>query len=208
MQHSLIYWVLWTDWLFEKLFFPITLFIIQLYLCGPTSQPGEEVYSLQRQTHEPRLVIQGRKKENNKNQLCNANKLTMNIFLGDAVGPDERGKPPHVSFEYTLMNRKLQVITCQDYWVFVAVLHDDWCVSIDVVCVELLLQGWRFDRFMESPVGYKVIPRSVRDRPVGGLFVSVQYRLIFVCFFVILSRGSNLFTRHDDDDDEYSTWKN
>lgn len=48
--------------------------------------------------------------------------LTMNIFLGDAVGPDERGQPADISFKHTFVNGKLQMLTGQDYWVLIVVV--------------------------------------------------------------------------------------
>ena len=48
----------------------------------------------------------------------------MYIFLRDAVGPDERGEPPHITFEHTLMNGEVQVLSAQDYWVLVVIIDN------------------------------------------------------------------------------------
>lgn len=81
------------------------------------------------------------------------------------MGPDERGQPAHVSFEHTLMDRKLQVVARQYDRVLVVVVDMDGAVAVDVVCV-LLLQHRRFDRFLESLVGLEMVPGAVRDGPV------------------------------------------
>lgn len=63
------------------------------------------------------------------NKQTNDRKLTMHIFLRDAVGPDERGEPTHICLEDTLMDRELQVLACEDYRVLVIVIDncaDGW----------------------------------------------------------------------------------
>lgn len=48
----------------------------------------------------------------------------MDIFLGDAVGPDERGEPTHVPLEHALVDRKVENITRQNDRILVIIADD------------------------------------------------------------------------------------
>lgn len=192
------------------------LYLFHLYLCGPASQPGEEECFLKKRyarwapgyinikmihmIREPRYVT-----HLNKLLKYSGNRriLTMHIFLRDAMGPDKRGEPTHISLEHALMNRELQVITRQNYWVLVIITNNsaNWCwISVNVVCIELLLL-LQYRRFLKSLAGSQMVTSTVWnttiwDSTVWGLIVGVHYLVIFVWFVVVLSHGAYLLTCH------------
>lgn len=134
--------------------------------------------------------------------------VTVHVFLGDAVGPDEGGQAADVPLEDALVDGEVQAAAREDDGVLVVVTDNrvgGRRVAVDVVCVELLLLLLLAGRgFQKSPVGSEVVTGTVRDGPVRGLLVGVHDVLIFVCFGVFLSHGADLLPRHCDHCD--ATW--
>lgn len=120
----------------------------------------------------------------------------MDIFLGDAMGPDEGGQPAHIPLEHALVDGEVEDVTRQNDRILVVVADDGVNrrgVAIDIVGVQLLLLLQR-RRFLESLVGLELV-----NGAVGGFVVRVQYLVVFVCFVVVLSHSAYLFTCHADD---------
>lgn len=128
-------------------------------------------------------------------------KVTVRIFLGDAVGPDEGGQAADVPLEDALVDGEVPAVAAQDDRVLVGVAAAGR-VAVDVVGVELLLLPRR--GFQESLVRSEVVAGPVRDGPVRGLLVGVHDLLIFVGFGVFLSHGAYLLARHRDQSN--ATW--
>lgn len=69
-------------------------------------------------------------------------RITMDVFLGDAMGPDERGQPTHIPLEHALVDREVEDVTRQNDRILVVVADDcvDRCrVAVNIVRVQLLL---------------------------------------------------------------------
>lgn len=111
----------------------------------------------------------------------------MHILLSDAVGPNEGGEPPHVSFEHAFVHRKLQLLVSQDDGILVFI--NNRFVIVDVVCIEMLmlLQQRAFDGFLESlvVVDLEIVAGTFRVCFIGGLVVNVLYLFVFVGFVVV-----------------------
>lgn len=48
----------------------------------------------------------------------------MDIFLGDAMGPDERGEPPYIPLEHALVDGEVEHATCQNDRILVVIADD------------------------------------------------------------------------------------